>query len=499
VTRATKRLQAETRTIDYIPRAERHGRLADQASIWFSGSGEVLSFATGIIGITIGLNLGWTLIGLAVGTLLGTALVSAHATQGPHLGLPQMLQSRPQFGRYGSLLIWAVAILVYWGFVISCYNFVEVTGSEVAGLDNYGWVAAAVVIATVLAIYGYDFLHASQRYISYVLIVVLTVFFVGTFLRSGFPYETLNLVGTFDPAKFIVVVTTSLAYSLTWAFFVSDYSRYLPDETSHRSIIAWTSVGVFSGSFFMAAVGSIAAALYPSAGMIPAVWEAANRVFPGFGPALILFGTIALVSYIGMCIYGGALTMISAFDTFRPTRPTPRNRAAVMIVFSAVAAYIGHVLPQEFLTTAFATVLAVAGLFMAPWTAINLTDYFVIRKSRYSILEIFNPKGLYGRWNWRGLTAYFIGFFVMLPFAVFGNYRGALVEYVGGVDISLFIGIPIAGLTYWLLARSQDLTAEKALIAAEDPVLQATGDTRLAAATPAEASAGHDPAPATPA
>ena len=38
-----------------------------------------------------------------------------------------------------------------------------------------------------------------------------------------------------------------------------------------------------------------------------------------------------------------------------------------------------------------------------PWTAINLVDFYVVRKGHYSIREIFNPNGMYGRWNWRGL------------------------------------------------------------------------------------------------
>ena len=105
----------ETRSIDYVPSHERSGRLTDQATIWFAGSAHLLSMATGAIGIWAGLNLGWTLVALALGALIGTIPVSVHATQGPHLGLPQLVQSRPQFGRYGALAIWLMALIVYWG------------------------------------------------------------------------------------------------------------------------------------------------------------------------------------------------------------------------------------------------------------------------------------------------------------------------------------------------------------------------------------------------
>jgi NCS1 family nucleobase:cation symporter-1 len=30
-------------------------------------------------------------------------------------------------------------------------------------------------------------------------------------------------------------------------------------------------------------------------------------------------------------------------------------------------------------------------------------------QGHYSVREIFNPHGMYGRWNWRGLLAYGVG------------------------------------------------------------------------------------------
>jgi hypothetical protein len=42
--------------------------------------------------------------------------VAFHSTQGPQLGLPQMIQSRPQFGYVGALLFWVVALIAYIGF-----------------------------------------------------------------------------------------------------------------------------------------------------------------------------------------------------------------------------------------------------------------------------------------------------------------------------------------------------------------------------------------------
>ena len=81
--------------------------------------------------------------------------------------------------------------------------------------------------------------------------------------------------------------------------------------------------------------------------------------------------------------------------------------------------------------------------------------------------EIFNPRGIYGRWGWRGQTAYAIGILAMIPFMVTDPFTGFGAEALGGVDYSLFIGLAVSGIAYLLLARTLDLTAERRLVAAE--------------------------------
>jgi len=58
------------------------------------------------------------------------------STQGPQLGLPQMIQSRPQFGRRGALLVWAVALVTYIGFNAFGQVLAEQTVRQVAGVGR---------------------------------------------------------------------------------------------------------------------------------------------------------------------------------------------------------------------------------------------------------------------------------------------------------------------------------------------------------------------------
>ena len=96
-----------------------------------------------------------------------------------------------------------------------------------------------------------------------------------------------------------------------------------------------------------------------------------------------------------------------------------------------------------------------------------------MRKAHYSILEIFNPRGMYGRWSWRGLCAYGLGMAVMVPFFSTDSFKGPVAVMLGGADISMLIGLPVSGLAYFWFCRSLDLVEDRRLAEAADSALEA--------------------------
>ena len=114
-----------------------------------------------------------------------------------------------------------------------------------------------------------------------------------------------------------------------------------------------------------------------------------------------------------------------------------------------------------------------------PWTAVNLVDYYIVRRGHYAIAEIFNPQGMYGRWGWRGIVSYLVGFAAMLPFLSTSKYTGFVADALNGADISLFIGLPVAGVLYFVLARSIDVEAETRIAMDEDRELEQVAGSHL--------------------
>src|SRR3984893_19339259 len=85
-------------SIDFVPEHERHGRVRDQVPFWFLSNFHFFAIAIGFVGPSLGLSLSATALAGTLGIVLGTAFQAFHASQGPEMGLPQMIQSRGPFG-----------------------------------------------------------------------------------------------------------------------------------------------------------------------------------------------------------------------------------------------------------------------------------------------------------------------------------------------------------------------------------------------------------------
>ena len=86
---------------DYVPWSERRGKLWHQAPFWFTGNFVLPTMVIGFLGPELGLTAGFTFLAVLLGACFGTFFMAFHANQGPRMGLPQMIQSRAQFGSRG--------------------------------------------------------------------------------------------------------------------------------------------------------------------------------------------------------------------------------------------------------------------------------------------------------------------------------------------------------------------------------------------------------------
>ena len=455
----------EKRSIEYVPIAERHGKVWHLWTVWFTGDAHLATIATGVVGVALGGNLVWMTIAVLAGSALGTFFMAFHSTQGPQLGLPQMIQSRPQFGYLGALLVWGVALVTYVGY--NAFNQVLAADTLVT-LFNFTpsiTIVAVGVLGAALAAIGYDLIHRAQRVLAYTLLGVFAVMTIAA-ANAHFPAAQFD-VHDFRTVPFLTQLFAAAAYQLSWSIYVSDYSRYLPRTAGVRASFWWTYLGAFVGGTWAMLIGTFASAMFPKLELSAALKSTADALLPGSGTPFLVASLLGLVTITTLNFYGASLTLLSVADSIRPLKPSVAQRMLTLVLTLAVSCVIALGASKNF-AHEFGEFLAILLYLFTPWTAINLVDFYYVRKGHYSVREIFNPHGMYGRWNWRGLVAYGGGFLSMIPFFSTGIYEGPVARALGGADVAMLVGLPVATIIYVIACRSLDLKTERQQAAIAD-------------------------------
>jgi NCS1 nucleoside transporter family len=462
----------EVRSIDYVPLNERHGQLWHLGPLWFMGNAQIATLAVGVVGVSAGANLFWALVAIVVGTLVGTFFMAFHSAQGPQLGLPQMIQSRPQFGYVGALLVWLFAYLQYAGFNVFNTILAGEAGHTTLHIGTKLGIVIATAAAVAVALIGYDFIHRVEQGLTYTFLLIFGVFTVGAIVTLGLPHGALD-PGNFELTPFLTQFGVTAGYQISWAIYVSDYSRYLPPDVTVRRTFLWTYWGSASGAIWLMGLGALlATAAGKSFDTVTSIFDTGNGIFDPFGGIVLMFAALGLVSVTALNLYGGSLTLISAVDSFRRVRPTLAVRVTTISFTAALSLVVALISSSSFLDNFENFLLLILYLFI-PWTAVNLIDYYVVRRGHYAVAEIFKPRGIYGRWGWRGILAYLIGFAAMVPFFSTPKFTGPVAKAMDGADLSLFLGLPVAGGLYLIFARSIDVPAEARLAEQEVRELEA--------------------------
>jgi nucleobase:cation symporter-1, NCS1 family len=227
-----------------------------------------------------------------------------------------------------------------------------------------------------------------------------------------------------------------------------------------RSSFWWTYLGAFIGGAWMMLAGTTAAALAPNSSVAAAIKHAADALCRGFGDVVLVGGLLGLITISALNFYGSSLTILSIADTVHPLRCTVPERLVSLGAALLVTVVLALNASGSFVAR-FNDLLTLLLYLFTPWTAINLVDFYIVRKGHYSVREIFNSRGMYGRWNWRGITAYVVGFVVMIPFFSTSLYTGPVAHSLGDADVAMFVGLPVAATVYLLASRSVDFEQDR--------------------------------------
>ena len=152
--------QIEIRSIDYVPPEERHGTIRDQFTLWFGLNAVLFFVVLGGVPVLLGVNFLWSTIAIVVGVVIGLGMAAFHALQGPRLGVPQMIQSRAQFGFYGAVLFFAAFIPLDVGFLAAQLVIQgQAMNVLIGSISIPAWIGILSIPVVVLTIYGYNWIR----------------------------------------------------------------------------------------------------------------------------------------------------------------------------------------------------------------------------------------------------------------------------------------------------------------------------------------------------
>ena len=438
-------VKIEKYSIGFVPLSERYGSEKRLFTIWFSINLSIVCFTVGTLGILAGLSLAWTVFALVLGNGIGTVFMAAHSAQGPHLGIPQMIQSRAQFGVLGAAIPLIAVLITYTLYMAADEVVVKATIMSLLPLGPDMAMVAFGAATLVIAFIGYELIHRIGVYLT----ILSGLLFLTTailLVSQGMPEPHVGVADRqFVFATFMAVLTQATAWSLTFGPYVADYSRYLRADVPTARTFWYTAMGNFLGATLIMSFGAYTAAHHAQIAADPGVGIAGL-----FGRADIVVKALIVCGVFQagvMNLYSAYMSAATVFTGFRNDSQMGKPmKLLVMAVVIGLATMIA-ILSQRDFHRYFGDMLDVMVYVLVPWSAINLADYYVVRKASYSVKDMFDIGGIYRRFNWSTIAIYIVSIAVQAPFVRLTFYTGAVARWIGA-DIAWLPGLIVPAILY---------------------------------------------------
>jgi nucleobase:cation symporter-1, NCS1 family len=446
----------ERRGIEHIPQADRWGRPSGLFWMWAGAVWNVefvyygaiavvfldLSFAQAVLIILLG-NLSYVLTGLA-------------SVQGPQAGTTTFAISRAAFGPRGNKLPSFFNWITQVGFEIEGIAFIVFAaivlmakaGFTAGSAAKIVFVIVAVAIQAVLPTLGHAAVLKVLRWLAIPFIVLFAVMAVLTAAKANL-HAAPHGAGWGMMLVFLALVIS--AGGLGWTENANDYSRYLRSSTNRKRIVLAVALGAAIPSALLEILGAAVGTAVPEAANSPTGLVAGFQSW--FVIPFLIFAIFQLFAINTLDLYSSGVTLQSLIPSLKRVHCV----AIDTVVCGVIAAYA--VFSSSFfgLLTGFLLYII---LWLAPWCAVYLVDSW-LRRNRYDHDGLLTERG--GRYfrrggvHWSAIVAQVAGglaAYLWLNASTGGVLAstGPLSDRAAGSDLSVFIGLIVGGLVYYLLA-----------------------------------------------
>lgn len=449
----------ETRGIDLIQDAQRHGRARDLFAVWAAPNVSILNFTIGASLILLGLEIWQALAVILVSSTLWI-LPGIVAVSGPAAGTSGSVITRAIYGVIGNRLIVAIV-----GWLIgSVYLALNWLGSSFLGSDLLAslgvsdpvWTPILVTLAisavTILvAVYGHGLILKTYGAVSLVLVVLFVLVAAFALPHADLSYvnpEPLNGVALWSSLTigFTILASSPLSYINS-----PDLARYLPRRTKPSHIVAATALGGAIPNVVFTAIGVLVATGIGAAAEAEGIENALLGILPAWlAPVLVLGVVVNTVSLNAMTTYTSSMALQAI------GLPIRRVPAAVVVGVLGTVLTIILVLSTSLLG-AVNLILQFVVIISAPTMTVFVLDV-LLRHGRYDGAELFDespgsPFWYTGGWGVPGLASVGLGAIATAMCLTTTVWSGPIATALGYIDLSIPVGILVTGVLYLALRR----------------------------------------------
>ncbi|MFT8671675.1 purine-cytosine permease family protein [Acetobacter orientalis] len=395
-------------------------------------------WVTGALLISMGLDFRTGVLAVLVGNLIGALPVAFAAAIGPATGLTQMEASRRALGRLGvrppAFLNWVYC--VGWDAV----NNVPAATALVAlllmaGVSTPFWLALGVLacLQMVASIYGHHVVQLLQKYLGGLLLA--------TFLLMGviLAFQGVTPVHTHHPVSwqtFLLATGVLVSFNLSWASYSSDYTRYLPANTSPTKVVGLALAGLLGSAIPFQILGLLTAVSVAEPSPTAVIASLQNAMGP--------VGAVALAAIALSSITGNAFNDNTAsYSLISAGLNVPRIAAAIL---TASLGYVLAVAGAGRYTTLYTDYLMVTMYWIAPWVGIVLADWYCGDHKVHAA-----PPG----WTYGATIFAVTSVLTIALFSTSSVYTGPVARWLNGADIGYYVGFLVAAGWYVLGMRTR--------------------------------------------
>ena len=415
-------LEIEPFGADAIPAEVRHGKVSSCLTLWSSANLNILTWFTGSLMASIGLSFAMAWRAIVIGNAAGASFVGLAAAMGPSTGEPQLISTRRSF-----TLRWArLPAGLNWLTLMGWFGVDAAVGVfALDRLDQLPYAFNLIILSgvtVVVAVFGHNVVHWLARLSTLVIGLIFAAMTILA-LKHGAISGPSHSAGL---GAFILGASFSFAYLFSFASVGSDYTRYLPKESSKRSISLYSALGAFAVATWLETLGAATASVGNAADPMARL----GSLMGAFAAPALLAVAISTIPVNAISLYSGALSSLAA--------GLPLRRWVAVLLTGAVGT-VAMLWGGGSFANIYKNFILLLSYWIAPWLGIVLVDFYVHGHHQVA------------RRSWPAVLAFALGLAVSVPFMDSVLYQGYLAtRYLGGADISYLIGMATSALAYYL-------------------------------------------------